>query len=195
VLIAARVFLAQPITARQVGGVAISILGVTVIIMRGEPAALLSFRLNIGDVWMLLAVCLWAAQTILIRFLPKDMDVIAFQVVAFVPGLLAALPFYIYETASGQPMPLSVNAMASVAYAGLVASVLGFTCWNMGVLRIGAKTAGYFSNLYPVLSAALGILVLGEAFHWYHAVGALIIVAGIYLATVIPAAGSAAASR
>jgi len=184
VLIAARIFLAQPITARQLAGVLISIAGVAVIVTRGDATMLWHLRLNIGDLWMLLAVCLWAAQTILIRFMPKNIDLIAFQVASFVPGLLLALPFYLYETASGHPMPISTQSALSVAYTGLIASVLGFTCWNLGVLRIGAKNAGYFGNLYPVFGATMGILVLGEPLRWYHAAGASIILAGIYLATV-----------
>jgi drug/metabolite transporter (DMT)-like permease len=188
VLIAARIFLAQPITARQLAGVLISIMGVVVIITRGDLDILWSLTLNIGDVWMLVAACLWAAQTILIRFLPKGMDLVAFQVAAFVPGLVVSLPFYMFETAKGHPMPLSLHAALSVAYTGLIASVLGFTCWNMGVMRVGAKTAGYFGNLYPIFGATLGILVLGEPFRWYHAVGALVILSGIYLATITPTA-------
>ena len=39
-------------------------------------------------VWMLVAMCLWAVQTILIRFLPKGMDLVAFKVAAFVAKFL-----------------------------------------------------------------------------------------------------------
>ncbi len=195
VLVAARIFLAQQITARQLAGVLISIIGVAVIVTRGDLKMLLSLTFNIGDVWMLVAVCLWAAQTILIRFLPVGMDLVAFQVAAFVAGLVVSLPFYIFETASGHPMPLSLHAALSVAYTGLIASVLGFTCWNMGVMRIGAKTAGYFGNLYPIFGATLGIFVLGESLRWYHAVGALVILGGIYLATVTPTARREAQAR
>ena len=183
VLVAARLFLAQPITARQLAGVLISIVGVAVIVTRGDSAMLVHLSLNIGDLWMLFAICLWAAQTILIRFMPKEIDLLAFQVAAFVPGLLVALPFYLYETASGHPMPITTSSALAITYTGLIASVLGFTCWNLGVLRVGAKNASYFGNLYPIFGASMGILVLGESFHWYHALGALIIVAGIYLAT------------
>jgi len=188
VLIAARIFLAQPITARQFAGALISIAGVVLIVSRGDPQLLLSLRLNIGDLWMLLAVCLWVAQIILIRFLPFGMNLVAFQVAAFLPGLAAALPFYLYETASGHPMPLSLHALLAVAYTGLIASALGFTFWNMGTIRVGAKHAGYLGNLYPVFSATLGILVLGEPLHWYHAVGALVVFTGIYLATIATSA-------
>jgi drug/metabolite transporter (DMT)-like permease len=184
VLVAARVFLAQPIAARHLAGVLISLIGVAVIITRGDVTALWHLSLNIGDLWILFAVCLWAAQTILIRFLPRGMDLLAFQVASFVPGLIVALPFYLWEHATGYPMPLSLPAILSVAYTGLLASVLGFTFWNLGVLRVGAKTAGYFGNLYPVFGATLGILVLGEPLRWHHVVGALVVLTGIYLATV-----------
>ena len=67
------------------------------------------------------------------------------------------------------------------------ASVVGFTCWNLGVMRIGPKTAGYFGNLFPAFGAALGILLLGEPFRWFHAVGGIVTLSGIYLAMNAPA--------
>jgi drug/metabolite transporter (DMT)-like permease len=134
VLVAARVFLDQPITGRQLVGIVISVIGVATIVVRGDLHVLRSFVLNVGDVWILAAVCMWAAQTILIRFVPKEMDLVAFQVMAFVAGLAVLGPFYIYETVGGRPLPLSWSAALLVGYAGLAASVVGFTCWNLGVM-------------------------------------------------------------
>jgi len=184
VIVAARTFLAQSITARQLIGAAISIVGVAIIVARGDLNILGSFVLNIGDVWILVAVLMWTAQTILIRYMPKEMELVAFQVMAFIVGLAVLAPFYIYETVGGRPMPLSWSAALLVGYAGLAASVVGFTCWNLGVMRVGPKMAGYFGNLFPVFGAALGVLFLGESFRWFHAVGGLVTLSGIYLATV-----------
>jgi drug/metabolite transporter (DMT)-like permease len=186
VLVAARVFLAQPITGQQLAGVVISIIGVAIIVVRGDLNLLRGLVLNIGDVWVLAAVLMWAAQTILIRFVPKEMDLVAFQVMAFIAGLTILAPFYTYETVGGRPMPLSWSAVLLVGYAALAASVVGFTCWNLGVMQIGPKAAGYFGNLFPVFGAALGILLLGEPFRWFHAVGGIVTLSGIYLATVAP---------
>lgn len=195
VIVAARVFLSQPITPRQLAGVATSIIGVALIVLRGDLRALHGFVFNIGDLWMLAAVTMWAAQIILIRFLPKGMDLVAFQVMAFVAGLIVVAPFYAAESIGGRPMPLTWTAAMFVGYAGLVASVIGFTCWNMGVMRIGPKAAGYFGNLFPIFGAALGIILLGESFRWFHAVGGLITLAGIYLATVAPTASPQQAAK
>jgi drug/metabolite transporter (DMT)-like permease len=187
VLIGARLFLAQPITGRQIAGVALSLTGVTIIVSRGDLAVLRDLTLNIGDVWMLGAVFMWAAQTIMIRFLPKGMDLMAFQVACFVAGLAVLAPLYYLETVAGRPMPITWSAVLLVGYASVMASVVGFTCWNLGVMKVGAKTAGYLGNLFPVFGAALGILLLGEPFQWFHAVGGVTTLSGIALATMAAA--------
>jgi len=183
VIASGRVFLGQPIGARQVAGVLLSFAGVAVIVARGDLAVLLGLVLNRGDLWMLIAVCFWAAQTLLLRFIPKAIDLMAFQVAAIGVGLIVALPFYLHETWSGRPMPVTWTAALMVAYIAVVASAGGYTLWNFGVIRIGPRSAGYFGNLYPVFGALLGIVLLGEPLHGYHAVGAAVVLAGILLAT------------
>jgi drug/metabolite transporter (DMT)-like permease len=183
VIASARVFLGQPIGARQVAGVLLSFAGVAVIVARGDPAVLLGLVLNRGDLWMLIAVCFWAAQTLLLRFIPKEIDLFGFQLAAIVAGLIVALPFYLAETWGGRPMPFTWTALLMVGYIAVVASAMGYTLWNVGVIRIGPKSAGYFGNLYPVFGAMLGIVLLGEPLHGYHAVGGAVVLAGILLAT------------
>lgn len=183
VLIGAAVFLRREVTMIQIAAAVISIFGVAVIVLRGDPSALGRMTLNIGDLWILFAVCMWAAQTIIIRFVPKELDLVAFQVASFVVGLAILLPLYLSETMSGRPMPVDWSAAMLVGYAGVMASVIAFTCWNRGVMRIGPQTAGYFGNLFPVFGAILGVLLLGEAFAWYHWWGGLLTLLGIYVAT------------
>jgi hypothetical protein len=55
------------------------------------------------------------------------MDLLAFQVMAFVAELIVVAPFYAAASIGGRPMPLSWTAAMFVGYAGLVASVIGFT--------------------------------------------------------------------
>jgi drug/metabolite transporter (DMT)-like permease len=54
-------------TNRQIGGALISILGAGILITRGNPSGILSQGLNVGDLWMLLAVVIWAAYSLLLR--------------------------------------------------------------------------------------------------------------------------------
>jgi drug/metabolite transporter (DMT)-like permease len=171
------------VTPHQIAGAVVSIAGVFIIVVRGDSAMLRGMILNVGDLWILLAVCFWAAQTIVIRLVPREIDLVAFQVASFVIGLGVLTPLYFCETASGKPMPLTPHAAVLVGYAGVMASAVGLTCWNLGVLRVGPQTASYFGNLFPVFGAALGILLLAETFAWYHVAGAVLTLGGIYLAT------------
>ena len=56
--------------------------------------------------------------------------------------------------------------------------------WNEGVRRVGASLSGYFGNLFPVFSAAMAVLILGESLEWFHLAGGALVLAGIYFATV-----------
>ena len=51
-------------------GVAISLVGVTTIVARGELATLAALTFNIGDLWMLGAVAVWALYTIGLQWRP-----------------------------------------------------------------------------------------------------------------------------
>jgi drug/metabolite transporter (DMT)-like permease len=62
-------------------------------------------------------------------------------------------------------------------------SIVAYYCWDRGVARVGAVLPVYFANLTPVFAAVLSTLVLGEAPRPYHAVGLVLIVAGIHLAS------------
>ena len=47
---------------------------------------------------------------------------------------------------------------------------------------IGGNRAGLFINLVPVFGSLLAVLLIGESFHLYHAIGLVLVLGGIYLA-------------
>jgi drug/metabolite transporter (DMT)-like permease len=48
---------------------------------------------------------------------------------------------------------------------------------------VGPSVTGVFFYLIPVYGVLLATLLLGESFHTYHAVGLVLVVAGVVLAT------------
>ncbi|HYN39776.1 MAG TPA: DMT family transporter, partial [Rhodospirillales bacterium] len=60
-------------TRRQALGIALSLLGVAVVVLKGEPRALLALHLTEGDLWMFLAVPAWALYSVLLRRRPADL--------------------------------------------------------------------------------------------------------------------------
>jgi drug/metabolite transporter (DMT)-like permease len=80
---------------------------------------------------------------------------------------------------------------SSLVYLGLGGTVIGFVWYYKGIQRIGAMRASVFINFVPVSAILLGHLVLGEAVGWPLALGALLVITGVYL-TNRPATGRTA---
>ena len=62
-------------------------------------------------------------------------------------------------------------------------SLLGYLFLNRGIELVGANRAAPFIHLVPVFGSVLAIALLGEQLHLFHAVGYLLVLAGITLAT------------
>ncbi len=164
-------------------GVVLSFIGVAVIILKGEAARLFGLAFTPGDLLVLLATLSYALYTVLLPRWPTGLPPFAFLLVIFVLGALELLPFYAWEIATGLHMPVSLDALLAVLYVAVCASILSYVSWNEGTRLIGARRSGFASNLVPVFTSVLGVLLLGEHFAWFHGVGVALIFAGIWLAT------------
>ena len=159
-----------------------SLLGLVVVVTHGEPALLLGLRLGAGDGLMLLATLSWAVYSVMLKRHPLAIGGLALLTVLMAIGLVAILPCYLWELANGARMETSWPALAAIAYTALVASLAAYTLWNRCVAEVGATLAGQFTYLLPMFTALLAVLLLGEPFHWHHAIGGFLIFAGIGLA-------------
>jgi drug/metabolite transporter (DMT)-like permease len=195
VLLMGLVLFGEPITLRQWVGVALSLGGAALIVARGSLAALGALTLNVGDLWCLAAVLVWAGQIVLMRWKPRELPIVRFMAVTTAIGVVCLAPAYAWEHASGRTMPVDWTTAALVLYVAIFASVIASTIYNEGVFRVGAATSGYFGNLFPVFSAGLAILLLGEEIAWYHWIGAGLVLGGIYLATADRRARAAGAAE
>ncbi len=183
----------QAMTARQAMGAAISIPGAMLVVLHGDLGRLGELAFNRGDLWVLAGTTSWAAQLMLLRFIPR-VGFLAFQTVAVASGVACTLPFYLNETLlQGRPMPLVPMTLAFVGYGGVIGGALGFTLFNGGSMRLKPQTVGYIGNLYPVFTSALAVGLLGERLLWYHLVGGAMVLGGIALATARRRAAPAAA--
>ncbi len=165
-------------TAAQIGGVAVSLTGVTFIISRGDPAVLAGFRFNPGDLMIVAAIFLYALYSALLKRRPQ---IHPMSLLGVTMGLGQAMlwPFTAWEMAGGQVMTFDTTTVLTLAYVVLLASLAAYFAFNRGVELIGPNRAGPFFHLIPVFGSALAILFLGEQPQWYHGVGYVLILTGI----------------
>ena len=78
---------------------------------------------------------------------------------------------------------LDAVTFASFAYVCVFPSLLGYLCLNRGIELIGANRAAPFMHLVPVFGSVLAIVLLGERFELFHAIGYALVFTGITIAT------------
>jgi drug/metabolite transporter (DMT)-like permease len=166
----------------QTVGVAVSLLGVVTIAERGSLAALAGLSFNIGDVWVIGAVVLYALYAVLLRRGPR-VHPLSLLVVLMGIGSLLLLPFYVWESHAGAAIRGGWPSYAAIAYTAVLPSFVAYLFFNRGVALIGAVGAGQSVHLMPVFGAALAVLFLGERIYAYHAVGVALIAAGLVFAS------------
>lgn len=181
------VFLGKRLSRLEGGGVAVSLIGVLLLIARGRLETLLGFQLNTGDMWMLVAVLSWSIYTVGLQWRPQGVHPML-QLAAFIlVGLLMLAPVYAWEIASGVTIRVNAGSLLGILYAGVMAAFLGFVCFNAGVAAVGPAVGSLFIHLQPVFAAILSTLLLGERPAWFHYAGMALVLGGIVLTMRRPA--------
>jgi drug/metabolite transporter (DMT)-like permease len=177
-------FFGAPLRRRQVEGAVLSIVGVVLVLSRGDWQQLLGLRLVIGDLYMVLATICWSFYSWLLTQ-PKDRPAVRADWAAFLlaqvmygvlwSGALAAIE---WRTAP-RHIDWSPTLAAVLAFVAIGPAVTAFRCWGAGVQRAGPTVAAFFSNLTPLFAALMSLLFLHEAPHLYHGAAFLLIAGGI----------------
>ena len=176
-------------TPAAMAGAVLSLLGVAVVLSRGDAAQLMQVRFVPGDLLMLLAIASWAIYSwMLVRppasiageARPRQWNWSGFLFVQTIFGTLWASSFAGLEALlAPQPVRWSGWVVLALLYVAVGPSLIAYRCWGVGVAAVGPAIAAFFANLTPVFAAVLSAALLGEAPRPYHAVAFALIAAGI----------------
>ena len=170
------------LTWRQAGGICVSLTGVLVIICHGSLDVLLTIEFNRGDICFLLALVTYGFYAAYLRKRPV-MHPLSFLAVGMGCGAAFLVPAVALEIASGRKVVFDAESFASFAFICIFPSLLGYLFLNRGIEMIGANRSAPFIHLVPVFGSVMAIVLLGERFELYHAIGYALVFAGITIAT------------
>jgi drug/metabolite transporter (DMT)-like permease len=188
-LLIGRVFFAAAISRRQLLGAALSMVGVMLVLCRGQFDLLLQVRLVPGDVYMLIASAAWAYYSWMLAHPTTEPtrlrnDWSAFLLGQMVFGLLWSTLFAGGEWAVGNThLHWSWPLAAALVFIAVGPALLAFRAWGAGVARAGPAAAGFFSNLTPLFTALLSSAFLGETPQLFHGLAFVLIVGGIVVSS------------
>jgi drug/metabolite transporter (DMT)-like permease len=183
-MLVGRLFYGMPVRTRQVAGALLSIVGVLVVLCRGDVDQLLALRLVAGDLYMILATIAWSFYSWML-LQPQDAPALRADWAAFLGtqvafGLLWSGAFAGVEWGIGaSPIAWSWPVAAALLFVAVCPAVLAFALWGAGIRRAGPGIGAFFVNLTPLFTALLSSAFLGELPHAYHVLAFLLIVGGI----------------
>lgn len=168
----------------QVMGIGLAIVGVLVVVGRGEWQTFTQLAFQPGDLIMVAAVFCWGLFSVLLRRQAVPLPPIAFLTVQVALGVLVILPFYLVDlTWFSGGFELTPTVVPPLLYVAVFPGILAYAFWNHGVYRVGPARSAMFMYLNPVFAALLAGVFLGERLSVFHLAGGLLILLGLIMTT------------
>ena len=178
----------------QVAGALLSLIGVAVVLSRGEPAALLRVQLVAGDLLMLGAILSWCVYSWALARPPASLagdrrpdwnwaEFLCIQMLLGLGWATAAAGVGEWLLPTTRTIVWAPWLVAAVLYVAIGPSLIAYRLWGLGVAQAGPAVAAFFANLTPLFAALLSAAFLGELPHAYHALAFALIVGGIVVSS------------
>ena len=172
----------------QMIGAVVSLLGVGIVLTRGDLATLLSMQMVIGDLLIMLATILWAFYSWMLSrpgsSTERQWPWAEFLMAQVTVGLLWTGFFDGFEIATGHAF-IDLNWWTSslILFVAIGPSLIAYRCWGLGVNGAGPTVAAFFANFIPLFTALLSAAMLGEPPQFFHGLAFALIVAGIAISS------------
>lgn len=166
---------------RQLSGVAVSILGLIWIVIKGDFDALKGVQLNPGDAFIVASLPMWGLYSVFLRKRPMELSGVSFLFLVAAFGSVTSLPAVIAESLLWRAPNFSVPAFLSILYLAFFPSIGAYLCWNQAVKRVGSNVAGCSMSLIPLFVIVLAAFLLKEPLYPFHFIGLILTVGGVLL--------------
>ena len=164
----------------QLGGVALTFVGCIIVVTKGSIHYLLLLTFSSGDILMLVACLFYAGYSLGLKNRPDVSGVVMMGYFA-IAAFIMTIPLVIIEVLILGLSPPTAQGWGIVFYIAIIPSFLSQIFFMRGVDLVGPSSAGLYANLVPIFSASMAVIILGEAFSFYHFIAMSIVFAGIAL--------------
>ena len=182
IIILSVLFFKDKINLSRIIGLILCLIGVLIIICKGDFSYLINFKFTSGDLWMLGAAIGWAVYSIFLINWKSSFGLMArFTLIAFF-GAISLFPFYLIEEAFLFNTTFNNNFLFWVLFAAISPGIIAFTLYTKVQKYVGASLAGFTLYIFSIYSAIYGIILFNETLLSFHYYGASLVFIGVYLA-------------
>jgi DME family drug/metabolite transporter len=135
----------------------------------------------VGELAALGCAVLWAASTVAMRSQTGRVPVLALNATRALFGALVYLLILVALGRLAEVASVPVGALGGLLGSVLIGMAVGDTLHIRAMALIGVSRALPISSTYPILTALLAVVWLGEPLGWRTVLGILLTVGGVYL--------------
>lgn len=160
---------------------AISMVGVLIVITHGSVERMLALQFNIGDLIMVLAVISWSLYSIYIKKISGKLPSLAIFGFTLALGFMVMVPAVAIELAFVPVGEVNLAEWSALFYIGIFPSICSFLLWNRAVALIGPSKASISLNLIPVFGTVAAFFILGEVIAIPQIIGGCLVFIGVFI--------------
>ena len=175
------IWLDERMRPRQMFGVALALVGVVHVVVKGNWVALTQMQWSMGDVLIMAATLSWAAYALLQKKWVCNLSSTARLACICAGGVITLLPFALWESLQPQAPQWTWYATILLLAVALVPGIGAYWIYAWAQKTLGASRTSMTLYLGPLWGALVSWGLLGESLGWHHAVGSLLIVPGVAL--------------
>lgn len=184
VVILSSYFLKEKPSALQLIFIIMSVLGVMLIGVMGSSGS--NGGNLLGIMFLLGAVMSAASFTIISRKLSSDFTPMELTYSMMMLGAVSfngvsLINHIINNNLKDYFVPLkNPNFLISIGYLGILSSIVAYFLINFTLSKLEASKSAVVSNLATIVSIIGGVVLLKESFYYYHLVGSILIIIGVW---------------
>ena len=180
IIIISMFWLNTKINLLQIFGLVITFLGVLIVVSKANFNLLFNLQVNDGDLIMIFACIFYAVYAVGLKKKPNVSNLVLMTFFSYI-AFLGSLPGLIYEISSGEFLLPTVKGVFILLVIIIFPSFLAQIFFIKGVEKLGPSTSGLYTNLVPIFTAILAVIILNESFYFYHLISLFVVFLGIYI--------------
>jgi drug/metabolite transporter (DMT)-like permease len=181
IILISSIFFKEKISFLKIIGLFTCLIGVFIIIIKGDLNLLINLKFTIGDLWMLGAAIGWALYSIYLYYWKTNLEIFQRFTLIALFGTISLLPFYIIEELYFAQTAFNIQFFSWVSFAAISPGIIAFTLYTMAQKNLGASITGFTLYIFTVYGAIYGILLFDEHLQNYHYIGTILVFSGVYL--------------
>ncbi|HEU4612748.1 MAG TPA: DMT family transporter, partial [Kofleriaceae bacterium] len=171
----------EHIARRGVLGIALSILGMGLVVAGTTSTGGNEHATLIGDALILVSSLCWSLYTVYLQPYTHRIGGLHLSALTMIGGMVPLVAVAAPAMLATPWTRLPALAWVSVTYSGIFALVIAYLFWYNGVRVLGPTRTAMYSNLQPVFAVIVAWLLLGESITGWQIAGAISIISGLVL--------------